>query len=232
MNAPEPYIQLVQVTKTFNAGRSSAYPALRGIDLTIERGRVTALRGPSGSGKTTLLALLGGLARPTSGRVRLDGEDISALPERFLADLRLRRFGFIFQRFNLIPGLSALDNVLLPAYPLGLPYRALMQRAEAVMTSLDIARLARTRVDWLSGGEVQRVAIARALINDPPVIIADEPTAHLDTALSREFLNQLARLKAAGRTIVIASHDPLVFDTELADRVVDLRDGRVVPAAA
>ncbi len=221
-------IELSAVTKIFNAGRSSEYPALRGIDLVIEPGQVTALRGPSGSGKTTLLALIGCLARPTSGRVRLDGEDISALPERFLADLRLRRFGFVFQRFNLIPGLSALDNILLPAYPLGQPYRDLMQRAEAVMAGLEIDRHAHTKVDWLSGGEVQRVAIARALINDPPVIVADEPTAHLDTALSLEFLAQLGRLKAAGKTIVIASHDPLVFETDLVDRVVDLRDGRVL----
>lgn len=221
-------IELAAVTKTFNAGRASEYQALRGIDLAIEAGRVTALSGPSGSGKTTLLALVGCLARPSSGRIRLAGEDISALPERFLADLRLRRFGFVFQRFNLIPGLSALDNILLPAYPLGLPYTSLLDRAREVMAGLAIDRHAKTRVDWLSGGEVQRVAIARALINDPPVIIADEPTAHLDTALSLEFLAQLERLKAAGKTIIIASHDPLVFDTGLVDRVVHLRDGRVV----
>jgi putative ABC transport system ATP-binding protein len=221
-------IELAAVTKTFNAGRSSEYQALRGIDLNIETGQVTALRGPSGSGKTTLLALVGCLARPSSGRVRLDGEDISALPERFLAGMRLRHFGFVFQRFHLIPGLSALDNILLPAYPLGLPYRDLRRRAATVMASLEIERHAHTRVDWLSGGEVQRIAIARALINDPPVIIADEPTAHLDTALSMEFLAQLGRLKAVGKTIVIASHDPLVFDTDLVDRVVDLRDGSVL----
>ncbi len=225
-------IELSAVTKTFNAGKSSEYAALRGIDLAIEAGRVTALRGPSGSGKTTLLALIGCLARPTSGRVRLAGEDISALPERFLAELRLTRFGFVFQRFNLIPGLSALDNILLPAYPLGLPYRELMARAEAVMASLEIERHAHTRVDWLSGGEVQRVAIARALINDPPVIIADEPTAHLDTALSLEFLAQLARLKTAGKTIIIASHDPLVFETGLVERIVSLKDGRIENEAA
>ncbi len=231
MSIPPPTLELIRVTKTFHAGRSSEYQALRGIDLTIPSARVTALRGPSGSGKTTLLALIGALARPSSGRVRLDGEDISALPERFLADLRLRRFGFIFQRFNLIPGLTALDNILLPAYPLGLPYRALMARAEAVMTGLDIQRHAQTKVDWLSGGEVQRVAIARALINDPPIIIADEPTAHLDTALSKEFLAQLARLKAAGKTIVIASHDPLVFESGLVDCTTDLRDGLIVASA-
>lgn len=231
MNTDVHIMELAQVTKTFHAGRSSEYQALRGIDLTIPSARVTALRGPSGSGKTTLLALIGALARPSSGRVRLDGEDISALPERFLADLRLRRFGFIFQRFNLIPGLTALDNILLPAYPLGLPYRALMARAEAVMTGLDIQRHAQTKVDWLSGGEVQRVAIARALINDPPIIIADEPTAHLDTALSKEFLAQLARLKAAGKTIVIASHDPLVFESGLVDCTTDLRDGLIVASA-
>jgi putative ABC transport system ATP-binding protein len=224
-------IELNAVTKIYNAGRSSEYLALRGIDLIIESGKVTALRGPSGSGKTTLLALIGCLTRPSSGRVRLDGEDISALPERFLADLRLRRFGFVFQRFNLIPGLSALENILLPAYPLGLPYRDLLSRAETLMSKLGIERHAQTKVDWLSGGEVQRVAIARALINDPPVIIADEPTAHLDTALAREFLVQLERLKAAGKTIVIASHDTLVFEVGLVDRVVSLRDGHILAEA-
>jgi putative ABC transport system ATP-binding protein len=221
-------IELAAVTKTFNAGRPNEYQALRGVDLAIEAGRVTALRGPSGSGKTTLLTLIGCLARPSSGRVRLAGEDISALPERFLAELRLRRFGFVFQRFNLIPGLSALDNILLPAYPLGLPYPDLRARADVLMASLEIDHRAATRVDWLSGGEVQRVAIARALINDPPVIIADEPTAHLDSRLSLEFLALLGRLKEAGKTIVIASHDPLVFETGLPDRVADLRDGRIV----
>ncbi|MDD5364876.1 MAG: ABC transporter ATP-binding protein [Gallionellaceae bacterium] len=221
-------IELAAVTKTFNAGRPNEYQALRGVDLAIEAGRVTALRGPSGSGKTTLLTLIGCLARPSSGRVRLAGEDISALPERFLAELRLRRFGFVFQRFNLIPGLSALDNILLPAYPLGLPYHELRARADTLMASLEIDHRAATRVDWLSGGEVQRVAIARALINDPPVIIADEPTAHLDSRLSLEFLALLGRLKEAGKTVVIASHDPLVFETGLPDRVADLRDGRIV----
>lgn len=221
-------IELAAVTKTFNAGWPNEYQALRGVDLAIAAGRVTALRGPSGSGKTTLLTLIGCLARPSSGRVRLAGEDISALPERFLAELRLRRFGFVFQRFNLIPGLSALDNILLPAYPLGLPYHELRDRADTLMASLEIDHRAATRVDWLSGGEVQRVAIARALINDPPVIIADEPTAHLDSRLSLEFLALLGRLKEAGKTVVIASHDPLVFETGLPDRVADLRDGRIV----
>lgn len=225
-------IELAAVHKTFNPGHANEYEALRGIDLCIEAGRVTALRGPSGSGKSTLLALVGCLARPTAGRVRVAGEDVSALPERFLADLRLRRFGFVFQRFHLIPGLSALDNILLPAYPLGLPYRTLRARADALLTQFGLIGRAATRVDWLSGGEVQRVAIARALINDPPVIIADEPTAHLDSRLSLEFLAELGRLKAAGKTVILASHDPLVFDIGLPDRVVDLRDGRIVEMAA
>ena len=223
-------IELASVSLTYHAGRPNAYTALRDVDLTIAAGQATALRGPSGSGKSSLLALAGAMLRPSSGRVRLAGEDISALPERFLAELRLTRFGFVFQRFHLIPGLSVLDNILLPAYPLALPHRELMTRAAWLMERFDITRHARRRVDWLSGGELQRVAIARALINDPPCIIADEPTAHLDSALASEFLAELARLKAAGKTLILASHDSQVFESGLVDRVVDLHDGRIVAA--
>ena len=224
-------IELGQVSKAFNQGRENEYWALRGVDLEIRERQVTALRGPSGSGKTTLLNHIGCLARPTSGRVRLLGEDISSLPERFLTDLRRRTFGFVFQRFNLIQGLSALENILLPAYPQGRPYRELQDRAGSLLTFLRLEHRAQARVEWLSGGEAQRVAIARALINNPTVLIADEPTANLDTALSRELLDYLKALKAQGRTIIITSHDPLIFESGLVDRVVDMRDGRLTGPA-
>ena len=194
--------------------------------------QVTALSGPSGSGKTTLLTLLGCLARPTRGRVRLRDEDVSGLPERFLTEIRRRTFGFVFQQFNLVRGLSALDNVMLPAYPLGLPYGQLREKAENQLAGLDLGHRRDARVEWLSGGEQQRVAIARALINDPEVIIADEPTANLDTALSRQFLDILSRLIDEGRTVLLTSHDPLVVESSVVDRVVRLRDGRLVDSAA
>jgi putative ABC transport system ATP-binding protein len=221
-------IELLAVSKTYNAGRANQCSAVREVSMAIEPGRVTALRGPSGSGKTTLLGLIGGLTRPTSGRVRLDGRDISALPERFLSELRRATFGFVFQQFQLIRGLSALDNVMLPATPTGRPYARVRRQAQELLHGLGLGGRGATPAQWLSGGEAQRVAIARALINDPRVILADEPTAHLDSELSRQILAILADLRAQGRTVVVASHDPLVFEAGLVERVIDLRDGRVV----
>ncbi len=220
-------IELIQVSKTYNAGRPNAFQAVREVSLAIEPGRVTALRGPSGSGKTTLLGLIGGLTRPSSGRVRLDGRDISALPDRFLTELRRASFGFVFQQFQLIRGLSLLENVMLPATPTGLPHRQVRARALRLLEDLGLAARAEAKAQWLSGGEAQRVAIARALINDPKVILADEPTAHLDSTLSRRILDIFAGLRAQGRAVVISSHDPLVFEAGLVERVIDMRDGRV-----
>ena len=221
-------IELDDIHKAFNQGRPNEYWALSGISLTVAARQVTALSGPSGSGKTTLLTLLGCLARPTRGRVRLRNKDVSGLPERFLTEIRRRTFGFVFQQFNLVRGLSALDNVMLPAYPLGLPYGQLREKAENQLAGLDLGHRRDARVEWLSGGEQQRVAIARALINDPEVIIADEPTANLDTALSLQFLDILSRLIDEGRTVLLTSHDPLVVESSVVDRVVRLRDGRLV----
>jgi putative ABC transport system ATP-binding protein len=221
-------IELAGIGKVYHEGEPNAFTALSDIDLVIDSGRITVLQGPSGSGKTTLLTLAGCLARPTSGRVRLDGEVVSGLPERFTAELRRKRFGFVFQQFNLIAGLSVRDNVMLPAYPTGIGQRALVARADALLARLDLARRAHARVESLSGGEQQRVAIARALINDPPVFIADEPTANLDSALSAAFLDVVAALRAEGRTVVLSSHDPRICASPLIDRVVRLADGRVV----
>ena len=220
-------IELSGIRKAFNQGRHNEYWALNGIDLTIPSQQVTAFFGPSGSGKTTLLTVVGCLARPTTGRVRLENRDISGLPERFLTQIRRRTFGFIFQQFNLIRGLSAVENVMLPAYPLGGEWRALKQRAEFLLDSLQLSHRRAARVEWLSGGE-QRVAIARALINDPKVLVADEPTANLDTALAKGFLDILETLAAEGRTVLLSSHDPMVIESSVVQRVVKLRDGRIV----
>jgi putative ABC transport system ATP-binding protein len=222
-------IELISVSKTYNAGRPNQYRAMREVSLSIEPGRVTALRGPSGSGKTTLLGLIGGLTRPSSGRVRLDERDISALSERFLTELRRATFGFVFQQFQLMRGLTVLENVMLPATPTGRPYAQVRARALELLDGFGLSGRAEAKAQWLSGGEAQRVAIARALINDPKVILADEPTSHLDRALSRQILAILADLRAQGRTLIISSHDPLVFEAGLVERVIDLRDGQVVP---
>ena len=220
-------IELQNIRKVFNEGRPNEYIALHDLSLTIAAHQVTVLTGPSGSGKTTLLSLLGCMARPTAGRIVLQGREITSLPERFLTDIRRKTFGFIFQQFNLLGGISVIENVMLPAYPLGEPFATLKQQAFGLLELFNLAHKAAAKVEWLSGGEAQRLTIVRALINDPAVIIADEPTAHLDTALTLDFLDVLGRLKAQGRTILIAGHDPLVSESPVVDRVVSLRDGMI-----
>jgi putative ABC transport system ATP-binding protein len=220
-------IELVDVRKVFNAGQPNEFVAVDGVSLVIDAERTTVFRGPSGSGKTTLLSLIGCMARPTSGRIRLHDREITSLPERFLTGIRQKTFGFIFQQCNLIKGITALENVMLPAYPSGEKHAALKNRAMDLLDTFKILRKAQSKVEWLSGGEAQRVAIARALINNPSIIIADEPTANLDTKLSREFMEIMGRLKSERKTILFASHDPIVYESDLADRVIDLRDGRV-----
>jgi putative ABC transport system ATP-binding protein len=217
----------MKISKIFNMGKTSEYVALNGIDLEIQLNKITVFRGPSGSGKTTLLSIIGCMARPTSGRIKFMERETTSLPERFLTEIRQKTFGFIFQQLNLIKGITALENVMLPSYPSGEPYASLKKRTLGLFDMLNIPDRAQARVEWLSGGEAQRVAIARAMINNPPVIIADEPTAHLDSKLSKEFMGIVDLLKSEGKTILIASHDPLIYESAAVDRIVDLRDGRV-----
>jgi len=238
-------IELIEVMKTYQAGLATPFTAVDRVSLTIPDARLTVLKGPSGSGKTTLLTLIGCMARPTSGRIHLhglpagtlpalqagDSVEITSLPERFLTTIRRRTFGFIFQQFNLVRGISVLENVLLPTYPMGLDHQEVEGRAVQRLEGLGLARLIRSSVDRLSGGEAQRVAIARALINDPAVIIADEPTAHLDSRLSEDFMELMGEFRAAGKTLLITSHDPIVYGSPLADLVVEMRDGQIVAGA-
>jgi putative ABC transport system ATP-binding protein len=219
--------RLSNVRKVFNAGKPNECVALDGIDLTIELGKITAFTGPSGSGKTTLLTVVGCMARPTAGRVWLDGQEVTSLPERFLTETRRKTFGFIFQQFNLIKGLSVLENIILPAYPNGEVFKPLRERAMMLLDLFGLAQKAFSRVEWLSGGEAQRTAIARALINNPDVLIADEPTAHLDSKLSTEFMAIMKRLNDEGRTVFLASHDPIVYQSGIVDRLVMMRDGKI-----
>ncbi|ABK18495.1 ABC transporter related [Syntrophobacter fumaroxidans MPOB] len=221
-------IRLDQVRKVFNIGKPNEFTAVDGVSLSLDSCRVTALRGPSGSGKTTLLSMMGCMARPTSGRIMLLDREITSLPERFLTEIRRKTFGFIFQQFNLIKGITVRENVMLPAYPTGEKSCVLGKRALDVLDLFNLSAKAASKVEWLSGGEAQRAAIARALMNDPAVIIADEPTAHLDTRLSREFMEMMGLLRQRGKTILIASHDPIVYDSAIVDRVVEMRDGKVV----
>lgn len=221
-------IELVNIRKVFNMGKPNECAAINGVSIFIDPDKVTVIEGPSGSGKTTLLSIIGCMARPTSGRVYLWGREITSLPERFLTEVRQKTFGFIFQQFNLIRGITALENVMLPAYPYGEKYSSLKKRATNLLALFNIFNKASSKVEWLSAGEAQRVAIARALINNPSVVIADEPTAHLDTKLSQDFLEIIERLLDEGKTVLIASHDPIVYEWKVVNRIVSLRDGRIV----
>jgi putative ABC transport system ATP-binding protein len=220
-------IELHDIRKVFHAGRSNEHVAIDQITLNIAARQLTVFKGPSGSGKTTLLSILGCLARPTSGRIKLQDKEITSLPDRFLTEIRRTTFGFIFQHFNLLPGISVLENVMLPAYPSGNKIAVIKARARELLHLFDLSPKVSAKVQWLSGGETQRVAIARALINNPETIIADEPTAHLDTALSRDFMKIMQQFKQEGKTLLIASHDPIVFEADIVDRVIEMRDGRV-----
>jgi putative ABC transport system ATP-binding protein len=223
-------IKAVNIQKVFNQGKPNEYTALRDVSITLGLGGATVIKGPSGSGKTTLLAILGCMGRPTAGRVFLEDREITSLPERFLAEIRLKTFGFIFQSFNLIRGLSALDNVVAPAYPTGERHASLKERGMNLLEQFGLEDRASEKVELLSGGEAQRIAICRALINNPSIIIADEPTAHLDSKLSMDFMELMAKLVEHGKTLLLASHDPLIFDAPLIDRVIEMRDGMIVPA--
>jgi len=220
-------LELKNIRKVFNQGKSYELVAVDEVTVTLEAKKITVLKGPSGSGKTTLLSLAGCMARPTSGRIFLGDRELSSLPERFLTEIRRTHFGFIFQQFNLVKGITALENVMLPAYPLGGPHGALKKHARELLELFGIEGRASSKAEWLSGGEAQRTAIARALINNPGVIIADEPTAHLDTKLSREFMDIVGRLKEQQKTVIIASHDPLVYEAAMIDRVISMRDGKI-----
>lgn len=220
-------IELTGVCKIYNQGRANEVRALTDIDLAVEAGNMVCLKGPSGSGKSTLLAILGCIFPPTSGRAAIAGRQLARLPDRFLTLHRRETIGFIFQRFNVLPELSVADNITLPLLVLGVSPKERRQRAGLLMERLAIAHRATFPAGQISGGELQRVAIARALVNDPPIILADEPTAHLDTALSREFMEIMVQLQREGKTVVITSHDPLVFDHPAIERTITITDGRI-----
>ena len=220
-------ICLRNVCKRFAQG-DEAIEALKDVSLEIAQGECVVLRGASGSGKSTLLSLIAGLAQPSSGEIRVLDREISKLPEHLSALFRRAHIGFIFQKFHLIPGLNVEENVIAPLIPANLPLSLLQEKARAKMETLCIASKAKRNVRRLSGGEQQRVAIARALINDPVLILADEPTANLDAKLSGELIEHLYMLKQSGVTLLIATHDPLFFDLAFVDRIIELKNGRMV----
>jgi putative ABC transport system ATP-binding protein len=211
------------VTKRFGDGETGVV-AVRGVSLAVEPGEIVLIMGPSGSGKTTLLSMMGALLKPTDGSIHLDGTVISELSEGRLPDIRLRQFGFIFQDFNLLSALSVVENVAIVAELAGLKGRAARDKATALLTDLGLVERLDFLPEKLSGGEKQRVAIARALINDPTLILADEPTANLDSKIGHEIMRLLRTIaKEQGRSVVIVSHDQRIRD--IADRVLWLEDG-------
>ncbi len=225
--AMQTVIKTDNVSKVFNPGMADEIKAVTDVTIGINRSEVIVLKGPSGSGKTTLLSLLGCMSRPTVGSICINDKDVAKLPERFLAQIRRKTFGFIFQQFNLIRDISVLENVMLPLYPLDAGLREIRARADSILNDLNILNKKNVKTQHLSGGEQQRVAIARALINRPEIILADEPTAHLDTKLSQELLDILRHMNAEGKVIIIGTHDPLVYQSSFVDRIIEMRDGMI-----
>lgn len=224
----ESIIQTRQLKKIFNIGQNNEVSVIRGVDLDLAAGSATVLKGPSGSGKTTLLTLLGCLAKPTSGSYACLGQQVTHWSEKFLTHFRQQHIGIVFQHFHLIPGLSAAWNIGLPLIPRAMSPRQIERNVMETAEIVDITHRLDFPVDTLSGGEMQRVAIARALVANPEIIIADEPTAHLDSGLADHILGILTQLKRNGKTILIATHDPLVEQSALVDRVLMMRDGALV----
>jgi putative ABC transport system ATP-binding protein len=218
-------IRIANLRKSFRMGRETVH-ALAGVDLTIEANTFWAVMGPSGSGKSTLLYLLGGLDRPTQGQIAVNGQSIDNLDENKLAVYRRHTVGFVFQSFNLIPSMTALENVAFPMRFAGISRRKRLARAADLLTQVGLAERMTHRPTELSGGQQQRVAVARALVNNPQLILADEPTGNLDTASGTEILNLLAELHGNGRTVLVVTHDPRI--ATFASHTIQLLDGRIV----
>jgi putative ABC transport system ATP-binding protein len=222
--SPANLIEFDDLHKVYDLGPIEVH-ALRGIDLRIERGEMLSIVGPSGSGKTTLMEIMGCLSRPSRGRYRLSGRDVEEIEPDQLAALRGEQIGFVFQSFNLLPRLTALENVELPLGYRKVPRRERRRRASETLERVGLGHRTRHRPNEMSGGERQRVAIARALVNNPSLVLADEPTGNLDSQTGREILELLHDARVGGNTVVIVTHDPRV--AEQAPRSLSIRDGRI-----
>lgn len=217
-------ISLQNVWKIYDLGKIKV-EAVRGISMDIKRGEFVAIMGPSGSGKTTLLNMIGCLDIPTRGRIYLQGKDISVLPESILSNYRGRKIGFIFQTYNLIPTLTALENVELPMIFQGVDGKERKKRAKELLELMGLSHRAHHKPMELSGGQQQRVAIARALANNPDIIIADEPTGNLDSKAGKDVMEQLRKLNDGGKTIIVVTHDPEI--ASYAHRIAYIKDGKI-----
>jgi putative ABC transport system ATP-binding protein len=222
----ETVIQVENLVKSYQLGKV-LIPALRGISFNVAKSEFLVVMGPSGSGKTTLLNLLGAIDKPASGRILIDGRDITTLGEGELTKLRRHKIGFIFQFYNLIPSLTAIENVELPMLTAGVSRKDASKRAFQLLETVGLAERVNHLPDELSGGEQQRVAIARALANEPSVILADEPTGDLDTKAGMEVVQILHDTsKKENATVIVVTHDPMI--SEKADRILYMRDGQII----
>lgn len=221
-------IILKDLTKIFELNKNNITTAVNCVNLEINDGELIVLKGASGSGKSTMLSLIAGLSKPSSGEVIIDDSRISKLPDNFASLFRRESIGFIFQKYNLIPTLSVKENILVPLIPQNLSTHKAKEILEQVMKKFKIEHKESEIVKNLSGGEQQRVAIARSQVNNPKIIIADEPTANLDKELSLHFIEILRELKSEGKTIIVATHDPLFFDLDFVDRVVEVSNGEIL----
>ncbi len=222
------YIRFQNLRKTYIMGKQKVY-ALDGVDLEIEAGSFTVIMGPSGSGKSTLLYLLGGMDRATSGQIWVEDKELESLDENDLGLYRRKTVGFIYQSFNLIASMTALQNVIFPMRFAGVPRGERHKRAAQLLNQVGLGKRALHKPTELSGGQQQRVAVARALVNNPPLILADEPTGNLDTSSSFAIMKILAQLNQEGRTIVVVTHDPRM--RQFANRMVYILDGKIVTEA-
>jgi len=221
-------IETTGVTKIYNRGKASEVRAVKDASLQIIEGSLVVLKGSSGSGKTTLLSMIGCQTKPTMGEVIMLGKRLSKLPEKFMNHHKRKHIGFIFQHFQLIGDMTVLDNIVLPLIPEGISPKERDRKAEQLLEQFDLVHRRQFIVSNLSGGEQQRVAIARALINDPSIILADEPSAHLDSRLTNDLLEHVSQLKKSGHTLLITSHDPIIYQHPVVDQVIEMRDGRII----
>ncbi|MBC7464563.1 MAG: ABC transporter ATP-binding protein [Bdellovibrio sp.] len=220
-------LELQNVSKNYGTADDVGSWAVRDVSLTISNKEFTAFAGSSGSGKTTLLNLIGGLDRPTSGHVKLDGTSLEELSSRKLADLRRQKMGFIFQTFNLLPVLSGLENVEYPLLRMGLGAKEIKERSTEAMARVGLTAVMNSRPNQMSGGQRQRVAIARAMVHKPSLILADEPTANLDKKTAADIIGLMKELnRESGVTFVFSTHDPMIM--EAATRVLQVSDGQII----